>query len=287
MENKAYYNLEYFQRKEPNILNRVHYFPNEVFAETPLHPDLIIGNFGTLIDKRTGMKRIPYINKNGNPTVSTMFAYEDKGVSTLTVFNAVMLAHNYIDNFKDYRVIHINGNRFQNVYAPGTPWHNLKWIPKSEYQRYLVNSGGRAHGSEATVSSLSDEEVHAICRLMSEGLDNSSILARLGMEDNHQNRYKIVSIRGGIARVDISSQYSFPGPRKNIHHTEEEAHIVCQYLEKYKPLGYNNRDIIRMIEKETGITTVNDMFISALYKRNKAKWKHITDQYNYVYRRYK
>lgn len=210
-----------------------HYYPREVFKHHPTLP-LIVGNFGTIINELYfGYKMIPYYDLDDKNWFIS-YSYNDAMGNRIGVIKKVchLIVETFVEgyNTKDYRVIHENGDKNQNVYAPGAPWHNLKVVTTREFMAWRFRNDLRREGQKGVIGSdLSDETVHAICRLLSEGKKNQEILDTLNIESGKSINQFIYELKSGYKRTDISSQYTFPAS-KNHKYTEEEYEYICQLL---------------------------------------------------------
>lgn len=265
-------------------LQTVVYYKREVFKTSPILPELIIGNYGTLINREyLGMKCTYGHNSAGDPTIHTN-VIEPNGIvrkKEIRISTIVMLAHDPLPDIYSYKKLNavcLNGNKMQNIFDPGTPWHNLKWMTYEELVSYQYTHGLRKNADNSTPSGslLTDELAHKICQLISQGYKNPEIANILGIEQGNPLRESIAQLRNRNVKRSIVSQYQFPAPSKQKKHTEEEVMAICELLQLKK---YTCTDIYKILV-DRGMD-IDRWFAYRIKDRAIPGWSYITDRYNY------
>lgn len=135
---------------------------------------------------------------------------------------------------------------------------------------------------------MSPEEVHNICRVLEENKDAVAyrdIARKAGYkEEDIDDRLlqKISNIARGNLFKDISSQYDLSNQKKyniNRHLTDEEVHMLCSAMEKYRGSKQNIE-----IAQELGFGERSDEVRKLMYDIKKGKYyKEIVSQYDLNY----
>lgn len=151
---------------------------------------------------------------------SVVVRYEDGSYRTHYIHRLV--AEAYIPNpeCKAY-VNHKDGNRHNNAVS------NLEWSTPSENALHAVETGLKRTGVDSPTSILNEEQVHHICRLLSEGRRVKDIVEMFNISQS------IVSeIKAKKKYKAISEKYDFP-PKKRLI-SDETALWICQMLSEGK-----------------------------------------------------
>lgn len=106
-------------------------------------------------------------------------------------------------------VNHKDGNKLNNERD------NLEWVTPSYNTRHaILNNLTKNKGENSTLGKYSDDEIHRVCQLISNGVPTKEISEITGLSDTH-----IRDLGHGKLRQDITSQYGFEDTsRKNIRH---------------------------------------------------------------------
>lgn len=113
-------------------------------------------------------------------------------------------------------VDHLNDKKTDNVYT------NLEWVtPKENAIRSYARGTSYTSGTKCHLAVYSDEQVHAICKLLEQRKTPTEIMKELNLIDttkylwDHPERVKLNSyikkLRTGTFRKDITSQYNLRG----------------------------------------------------------------------------
>ena len=271
------------------------YHPEERFVISPFFPGYWIGNFGTIIIKDGSIYEnmiLPVQHSGGYLRVKINYRYEDGTIKKreMKLNRVVMMAHCFVPNYNDLIVFHTDGNKVKCVYDPGKPWHNLKWIDRYENSRMIVLNNKEKftnNNIETTVSGMSDELIHSICKLLEAGSSTEQVIATLGLEDDSNLRKTISNIKTGRRRKDISSKYNIDPSFNPRCYTEEIITSLCKTLEWMKQ---NNVDFriptVRYILNfcfGIGYEAVNDRLIYSIKNRypDTNNWRYIADNYDF------
>ena len=209
----------------------------------------------------------------------------------------------FIDGtYKTIKIHHIMMKRFKPFdYDPeqftdidhkdGIRYHNWIWnIERVTHQENIircVKNGQYPLAENQQNAVLTNEQVHKICELISEGLKVSDIIKLLKDEIPVISRHLVNDIKGGRNYTSISCNYNFENMYYNNTHDQkyddEKIHNLCQIFETYgtdiKPIeaaelmSFDLPD-----ESEQEQMHFRDVFYNV---KKKKIYKNICNQYNY------
>lgn len=184
---------------------------------------------GNVIGK-TGVVLVQTINKrNGYHYVSIKV---DGKFVTRRVHRLV--AKNLIDNPNNLpEVNHIDGNKSNNHV------NNLEWVTSSQNKRHSVDILGNNVGITHGMASITEEQVHEICKMLSSGYQNTYISEKLNV-----SVHIISDIRSRSNWTHISKDYKFPAKSRAL--SLETIEWVCRKLEA----GMTPREVFEIAENE-------------------------------------
>lgn len=168
---------------------------------------------------------------------------------TIGIHRLEMLVFNYIPNYKDMVVNHIDGIKFHNWL-----W-NLEWVTQQENIMHAYEIGLKPRGCDAHNSKFTEEEIRSICKMLEDGYTYNQIVDALGIKGRTRNtNYTISDIRNGRAYTSISKDYDFSNAYSRsdvVLFTDEEVEKICKilsekptsYLDILTQLGYNINDL--------------------------------------------
>lgn len=154
-------------------------------------------------------------------------------------------------------VNHIDGNKHNNSLD------NLEWDTKSQNQQHALDLGLKQKGEDLYNASLSNEDVHNVCKLLLDGFRTVDIAKRFGVSNDI-----IRKIKSGDTYFDIRVLY-------NINHnykttcSESTVRWVCERINE----GFSDKAIAKMSTSKT-VTTIEVKRI-----RYKIRYKIISDEY--------
>ena len=214
-------------------------------------PYYAISNYGIVYNNSTGNYLPQNINYNKDKYITISLSLLGGGHICVQPHRILMMILNHFDGCDFYDVNHKDGIKYHNW-----SW-NLEWCTKKENIQHALNTGLFNLGETRDNSSLSNEQVHEICRLISEGYSNTQINNIMNID--HCNITKIVTnIKLGLSWKHISCNYDFSKSFtvKNVF-SDEQIHIICNSFQssgrniKYKDiLNILNIDINTLSDKE-------------------------------------
>ena len=249
-----------------------YYYRGEIFRSSPLFPEIMIGNYGTIYDMR-GFKIQPSINR-GYLTVSTYDA--TRGFRrNVPVHRLVMLAFDYIDDYEEKEVNHKDGNKTNNYYNPfnpDDPNSNLEWNTHKENMEHAGRTNLIPH-------KFSGDVVRSLLQLLREGYTQTQAANKLGYDFEadgihgllfrvlHEGHYKWVSkdFPDVLESVKTIPQYDF---------TDEEVETICQMMVEKKSID----DIILFLGDKYRDRDSLTSFLCSL-RRNAPRYAHISSKY--------
>ena len=129
---------------------------------------------------------------------------------------------------------------------------DLEWMSYSDNNIHAVEHGLRKPLTcdKHQYATMSNEQVHQICKLLEEGVLYDDIIDILNIsEDPIVLRRRIIMIKNGYAWKKISSQYNIPSKRNSgfDKYTEQQIRGICELMQE------GERDWCRIVTS-VGIT---------------------------------
>ena len=215
---------------------------------------------------KTPRLKAPRINHMGYDIAT--FQTVDKKSIYRSVHRTEMLIFNFNPNFENLEVNHRNG-------WPTDNWiYNLEWVTPQENIQHAIMTGllVNASGESAGLASITYEQADQIGYLLSTMQYNHSEIARMvGVNDGvvHQiaagNTWRPIWEKYNLERV-----YKRFGRNRKPTFTEEEAHLVCQYVSDH---NITSADIYRI----QGAETRNAILAYAGKEPNKSTMRTLRD----------
>jgi hypothetical protein len=190
LTNEDIKNSNYYRSKKiiPIILN------DEIFLDYPLNMMYMISNYGRVFCKR-GYMVTPFINRNGY--ISCKIDEQN-----MLVHRMVLLTFNFVNNYMDLDVNHIDGNKTNNHIS------NLEWCSRSYNVQHSFNIGLSKLGENHPNSKYSNEQIHYICKLLENGYSAKSISEKLNVSCDKNFRKFISKIVHKKLWTHISKNYN-------------------------------------------------------------------------------
>ena len=170
---------------------------------------------------RRGYEYIKLYSNNGSRS-----SYQ---VHRLVAITFLKIPDKYIKHgytVKTLQVNHINGIPHCNAIF------NLEWCTPLENTRHAHNTGlaWKLHGEYNSVTSLTNDDVHKICKYLEEGKSNKFIQSHIKVSDTI-----IHSIRSGESWTDISKKYNFIDRMNSFN--DDIIHSICKDIASGKMSG--------------------------------------------------
>ena len=208
-----------------------------------------VSNYGQIRNRKTG-----YILKmalSGNERYLNMPFYIHRVLYKRLVHRLVAEAFVPNPDVKTFvQVDHIDGNRLNNRAD------NLEWVTAKENKRRSIEMGlwnprhgNQKKGSENGISTHTEEQATAVCKLLEENkLNLLEIANKVGVD------YDFVrSIKKGHAWMHVAKDYNIPKP---IPHNIRPVEMRDQMKELITKGGLTNDEIMKKVGLNTG--SIND-----------------------------
>lgn len=142
------------------------------------------------------------LTSNRDTYLTVRISYKDK--TTKDYFVHRLVAMLYLPNPENKPIVnHKDGNKHNNAL------YNLEWVTSKENAVHAVEIGLRKKGAEAPNAKITADQVHEICKMLSEGYRVKDIKDKFGICGS-----SVSMIKAKKQFVDIASQYVFPEKKK-------------------------------------------------------------------------
>lgn len=227
----------------------------------------IVSNYGRVWDTFSNQFVPSRFNKPYNPDgtnngyllihLAYYITADQIGTKDVYVHRTVLLSFNYIPGCEYLEVNHKNGNKTINAL------YNLEWVTRKENIDHAINNGLVPLGEDRINSTLTNEQVHYICKRLEAGVPMPDIAKETGVN------YKLITdIKYGKIYKFISRNYTMPGSKiVNDKLDESVIHEICKRLEA----GQMPTEISRALN--VGRYIVNDI-------KAKKNYTYISCNYN-------
>lgn len=258
-------------------------FNSEVFKPITIQdiaPYYAISNYGTVINTNTNMQLSAALTNDGYLRVSLHTV--DGHIKHFLVHRLVMLTFHPISNPDEMQVNHMEGIKIDNRDE------HLEWVTGPENIRHAfrtgLNNNIRENHSKAI---LSNEQVHYICKCLSEGMDFRDIENSIDVISINK-RELIRSIYERKSWITISRDYTFYdyGNRRNLF-TEDQAKTICEllssghnYLEILTELGYDINSMSK-IELQNMNDVISNIRVGRYYSNISKNYTFNSDKRTY------
>ena len=207
--------------------------------------------------------RQPYYKTKFNYSISNDSNYQQKDM----YFHRIVAKAFMPDENSEYLdVDHLNGNHGDNSLK------NLEWVDNKENRRRAVEKDYVLSCENHPHSLFTNDQVHQICKLLSEGYPVSEIARRFNVTPA-----VIQNIKGKRNYNRISMQYDIPETinNKNSKLPDEMVHKICQMLVDGKGITdicktlNVGRHIVNDIKSKRNYTKISDLYDFERPKENR------------------
>ena len=210
-------------------------FNDEVFKDINIEgirPIYSISNYGTVMNKITGKYLSFTLTDDGYARIGLRTT--DGSSKSFLIHRLVMMTFHPVPNQNDLEVNHIHGIKLDNHDT------ELEWLTTMENSHHAFATGLNNNIRENHAKALlTNDQVHLICRGLSDGKSFDMIKLELGETAVKDIDREIRCIKDGKAWTSISKDYTFKSysNRRNLF-TDDEAAKICELLER--GLGYKD-----------------------------------------------
>lgn len=213
-----------------------------------------------------------WIEKRGYRAVS-LGIINESGINTFirkTVHR--IMAETFIPNPDNKpQVNHKDGNKLNNNLS------NLEWSTNLENYQHARNIGLIKVGDLLSYSTVDNETIHKICKLLDQGYKNIDIINELGLPNDQYGKSLITRVRTGKDWKSISDGYDFikTGSLKKV--PDDLIHQISKDLAD----GLKLKNINQKLNLSYNENHIEYKRLKALVYdiRTKKSHKHISDQY--------
>lgn len=198
-----------------------------------------VSNIGNFYNERSG----EYSNAKAKPGdyIRVLLDHTDGSKHMTTIHRLVCMAFHGLPPGPMYDVDHINCDKSCSFEG------NLEWVTRKENCVRAHNNNLCQVGEDYHNSIFTNEEVHEICRMLSEGVPIKTIV-KIMEEKIYPRKYSyrmsdiIYQILHRIIWTSVSKDYVFHDYSR-IHLNSEQVHLACKALED----GYSYDTIIDIV----------------------------------------
>lgn len=154
-------------------------------------------------------------------------------------------------------VNHIDNDRLNTHYT------NLEWTDTDGNKLHSVATGTEGKGEDLYNSTLTDQQVHDMCKLLIDGSSMSDLSKEFGVSKDIVRK-----LRNGDTYTHIRSLYDIPWTYKNLI-SAKSVIWVCEMICD----GRSDKSIVKLSNNKL----INIYEVKRI--RNKIRYKHISDMY--------
>lgn len=192
----------------------------------------MISDFGRLFDKKNLTFQNPYVDFYGYVTVRIRFQ-NIKKEKIMKVHRLVMIGFNYIPDYNNWDVNHIDGVKTDNYVE------NLEWCDDSHNIQHAFETGLNHRGEEHYKTWIDESDAKYVCDMLQNGASYADITQGLkdrgikydGVADEHKAYYDLIYyIHHGRTWKHISRNYNLEVEpvKEYLKFTDEDVHRICQ-----------------------------------------------------------
>lgn len=161
----------------------------------------------------------------------------------------------------------------------GVPYHNfvwnLEWCTREYNIQHAIANKLIHFGEDKPEAILTNEQVHAICKLLECNTRYDVILKTIGLEITDNNKDLISNIKRKVAWTHISCLYNIPEKNNNQKYTDDEIRHICDLLSQSKSI----REISKIFDIKYNTKEYNSFYNLVLSIRNRNTFKRISKDY--------
>lgn len=258
-----------------NLIDPIIYF-DELWKKIDFIPDLRpiywISNYGRVYNESTRFIMDGHIIPNGYVLVSFYKINGDR--IWCHVHRLLMMAFYPIQDPENYVVNHKDGIKSHNWY-----W-NLEWTTQKGNVEHAFKTGLRKCGEDSSHVVFTNEQVHAVCKCMEDGM-NIYELSRFvfGIEPTQQIQTLCKNIYGRKFWKEISSQYDLDNYKRDRIFSSNQVHVICKCL--IEDRNMKTIDILNRLQIYNYNKDEYEVYNRAIWNIRRGKsFKEITNLYN-------
>lgn len=223
---------------------------------------------------------------------------EDGGRKSFSIHRLVAMA--FIP--KDWEDIELGRDvvNHKNLITTDNYYKNLEWVTESENTQHafdnnahgmiqvmtkpLADSGwGRTRvGDEASMTRVSDEQIHLACQAHLRGLSHGECCIAAGMQNNEKNRTLLAGVFGGYKRTHIAEQYGITKETKRTKTVIDKSRFEPAVKALLRE-GYSIKEITQILPLDDNYDRAR-MYVSGVRKRMVKKGELEDNRERYQYK---
>ena len=230
------------------------YIENLEVRKSERYPNYAVSYCGKVFRVSSGKLMTQYVNSDGY--MKLRVCHNNKPANAAA---HVMVAECWVPNPENKPVVnHKNGDKSD------PNGDNLEWATAADNQRHAVATGLKQSGEDLYNSKLSDEEVHEVCKLLTEGLTVGSLALRFGVKKDN-----IRKIKDGSCYFHIRKLYTNIPHNYKEEYAESTVRWVCDKILE----GVSDKNIAKNSSSQY-LSTIDVKRI-----RHKIRYSTISDEY--------
>lgn len=191
-----------------------------------------------------------------------VYDISNKG-NRIRVHRLVLLAFNYIPGCEQMEVNHKDGNKANNILD------NLEWTTRVENMKHAVHSGLAASCEDSYRATVTNEQVHDICKLLCNGEYSSLEISKI----LHVSYFVAKGISSRQSWLEISKNYVFERKVSRAF-TNAELRILLDFIQyndinKYEVKRRYYESMLESIGKNTSVKSNRTVLVGIIENPDK------------------
>lgn len=252
-----------------------------------------ISSYGRIFSNTREGREMQSVSANNNLYRRLILRTNDGGRASFSVHRLVAMA--FLPKTIEDIILNRDIVNHKNLIQCDNYYKNLEWVTEAENTQHAFDNnahgkidimkkpnkssdwGTRRTGDKASMTRITDEQVHIICQNIIQGKSYAECCIAAGLENNERNRNVICNIAAGKRRNDIGRKYGIIEQTKLTKDIKKRDHLVipvCKLLEQ----GYSIVAITKMLDIDEKYDRAR-MFVSSI--KNRKSYTDISKDFNF------